>query len=495
MCPPIDLTEQTLNDAPNDIQFHINRSESFLASFSNENRIIDLSDFEDLYYAACAKIKEFLHRADILVANGFKRPRDDFIRFPYVPLASIGPIKLGDFESCLLAQQSLLQSKQLTQLLDKAIKNRSLLHSPGPIARDKIDSSITRQSGHIGQIEKGISTTTYESAQTATIRCRMEGIESSSSANTLLGVSKMSSGMIFAQLAEKYRFSSGNVGSCVKPTAGPGSNPTPECAEIKKYVSPYNLEERAKKLDEPGRPEMPCICDPECICVPLCASDPDQNCLCEENGLFVRVTEGMDIDDLDVPDLVRRKRESSESTDYSVRSAAGHARLRGDNKTLWERNIDPSFDERVALEEIANQGYQQEAQATSEFDSSKPLQSTSTELDGILCSSNLVQSSEGYAASLYHIEAFGSHSRRLEFDCREALVRPFAKQCATPPRGQDPRASVTKRFFSGAFDSIPPETAFIDSLQGVLKGATTKQGNKRTLTDVSLPTLKRTFRR
>ncbi len=58
-----------------------------------------------------------------------------------------------------------------------------------------------------------------------------------------------------------------------------------------------------KRLDRPGLPEMPCICDPECMCADLCAGDLTQNCLCEENGLFCRVTEGWDIDDLDVSDL------------------------------------------------------------------------------------------------------------------------------------------------------------------------------------------------
>ena len=68
------------------------------------------------------------------------------------------------------------------------------------------------------------------------------------------------------------------------------------------YISPYNLNERIKRLDRPELPELPCICDPECMCFDLCAGDLTQNCLCEENGLFCRITEGWDIDDLDIPD-------------------------------------------------------------------------------------------------------------------------------------------------------------------------------------------------
>jgi len=59
-----------------------------------------------------------------------------------------------------------------------------------------------------------------------------------------------------------------------------------------RYISPYNLDERMKRLDRPGLPEKPCICDPECMCADLCADDLTQNCLCEENGLFCLVTEG-----------------------------------------------------------------------------------------------------------------------------------------------------------------------------------------------------------
>ena len=68
------------------------------------------------------------------------------------------------------------------------------------------------------------------------------------------------------------------------------------------YISPYNLNERIKRLNRPGLPELPCICDPECMCFDLCAGDLTRNCLCEENGLFARITEGWDIDDLDIPD-------------------------------------------------------------------------------------------------------------------------------------------------------------------------------------------------
>lgn len=84
-----------------------------------------------------------------------------------------------------------------------------------------------------------------------------------------------------------------------------------------RYISPYNLDERMKRLDRPGLPEMPCICDPECMCADLCAGDLTQNCLCEENGLFCRVTEGWDIDDLDVPDLEGVKQSNFVDTRHS----------------------------------------------------------------------------------------------------------------------------------------------------------------------------------
>lgn len=74
------------------------------------------------------------------------------------------------------------------------------------------------------------------------------------------------------------------------------------------YISPYNLNERAKIWTKPGVAEKPCICDSDCLCYSLCQTDLTQNCLCEDNPSFVRVTEGASIDDLDVPDLVRLRK-------------------------------------------------------------------------------------------------------------------------------------------------------------------------------------------
>lgn len=84
-----------------------------------------------------------------------------------------------------------------------------------------------------------------------------------------------------------------------------------------RYISPYDLNERMKRLDRSGLPMMPCTCDPECICADLCAGDLTQYRLCEENGLFCWVTEGWDIDDLDVPDLEGLKQSNSVKTSNS----------------------------------------------------------------------------------------------------------------------------------------------------------------------------------
>ena len=124
------------------------------------------------------------------------------------------------------------------------------------------------------------------------------------------------------------------------------------------YVSPYNLEERAKKLNNPDGPEKPCICDEDCICAALCASDPTQNCLCEENSLFVRVTEGMDIDDLDVPDLVRRRSQTSVSTRSSETTTA-----RLDESLIEEEEADPMIDGQDVAQMLAGAAFHQQDDA------------------------------------------------------------------------------------------------------------------------------------
>ena len=43
---------------------------------------------------------------------------------------------------------------------------------------------------------------------------------------------------------------------------------------------------------------LACACSLDCICAPLCAAEPDGECLCIENNLFSQVTKGVDVDKL-----------------------------------------------------------------------------------------------------------------------------------------------------------------------------------------------------
>ena len=63
-------------------------------------------------------------------------------------------------------------------------------------------------------------------------------------------------------------------------------------------VNPHDLTSRIEKLDDPNAPNHPCLCDPDCLCAPLCAGEPDEDCLCETNPLFWRVTTGYEIEEL-----------------------------------------------------------------------------------------------------------------------------------------------------------------------------------------------------
>ena len=196
------------------------------------------------------------------------------------------------------------------------------------------------------------------------------------------------------------------------------------------YISPYNLEERAKKLKNPSAPQYPCICDPECVCTPLCASDPSKNCLCEENGLFVRVTEGMDIDDLNVPDLIRRRRSDSELS--SAASELGSGLFSVDDVTT---DCQAFFIQNIDID-IANQESQQKSifEQNFEFGGRADAQG----LRGTMLDSA--------RESLYGVpsDKYGSFGYKISTGPHRKS--PFSQQYTAPPKAASKRSTV-KRIF------------------------------------------------
>lgn len=359
--------------------------------------MLDLGQLEDLFYAACAKLKELLQGVDILLTNGFRGIHDTYFTYHNEPLRSLGPISIGAFRNSLLIHESILYSNGLQSLLNRGVIEKNSRGSKDCCHHGvTLGESTTRysvQRGNREGTEEYVNLPHHDIEQSPRWQAEVEGLQNKSN---------MSCGMVFGELAEKYRPMALNVeveGSMIERKSTPEA-PQAFQKEVltREYISPYNLNERAKKLNVPGGPEMPCICDPECICAPLCASDPTQNCLCEENGLFVRVTEGMDIDDLDVPDLVRRQRqlsEASESSTPSLNTADG-------SSSQWPlhsaASVDavPSLDDQYGvMDEVEKQIREQKTQASNNVTGPGPMLDTASQLYDELSISGILESSEG----------------------------------------------------------------------------------------------------
>lgn len=360
--------------------------------------------------------------------NGFRQANDDYLAYACAPLRDLGPIQLGDFKDCLIAQHKLLLSEELAGILDAGIRSmHRSSHYP-------YQASI--------YIQEQAQISNFQTAGSKRAFCAAEAAESvrsdswSSKLSHLLDVTNMSSGMISAHLAEKHR-------NIIYPTCDSRATDTthfqPEANA--RYISPYNLNERAKKLLAPNAAKFPCICDPECICTALCAIDLSRDCLCEENGLFVRVTGGMNIDDLDVPDLERR----ANSTSGSEISSVSDCSSRQDDGIL-EHFSSLEAKEQVMFSDMDIQKSQQKAQVLDEFDFAGPEGRQQSSFDDLLGSEghNPSHTSTGFDALPYM-----SLSRATAAFDQSALRRPFSTPCDTPPRRPSTRLAVAERLFGG----------------------------------------------
>ena len=493
-----DHLTQKISHGPNDLPFHISQTNACSLAISNVT-IFDLGKFEDLYYAACAKVQDHLHKADILLDNGFKSLHEDYFKYTCVPLVALNPVTLGEFKDCLLAQHNLLRGDQLMALLRQGINRVSLCNrtwqSTRGFIKDPNDSQHDREQMLSGQLSDD-SIGCEQPSPKWLFRHEATRPRDWDHLNHTIN---MSSGMIFAQLAEKYRNTPGipvtsqqNAGQTISSNINRGDSVANHSQE---YVSPYNLDERAKKLYAAGAPDMPCICDPECICAPLCAGDLTQNCLCEENGLFARVTEGMDIDELDVPDLERRKKQGSAD---SISSKASASPARNDAPPQMDEMpvceiIKAITDKEGASNEIRSQQLEQVGQEISRCGPSTFSQSSANGFDAILTGFDdalLLRSSQ----ARYWAEAQSAPPTQSILFSPEALRRPISKECDTPPRRQSTRSIVTGRCFPpmGAYGSATNGVSIIsDSLPTILAGSgrIAKSTSKRILAAVTTPSL------
>ena len=473
------------------------RSSIFFDSTPYNITILKLAEFEDLYYATCAKLKELYQGVEILIANGFKSPGNPYFTYQSTPLAELGAVKIDDFKASLLVYEDILYSYSVRQLLNKGILERS--------RHDDIKNSedFNKRGAATSVSEHGQNSALYHATRNDSEghmhlwhgvlkqkrRWRLD-------VGGLRDIRNMSCGMIFGQLAEKYRplvMSLKSEAFMIDRSSTPKVPRTCHRKSIFEYVNPYNLDERAKKLNTPGGPELPCICDPDCVCAPLCASEPSQNCLCEENGLFARVTEGMNIDDLDVPDLVRCQRQVSESSESNTSSplttGRGFPSWQAFN-AAYRAAVSPFLDHHLASSEVEEQRKDQRklvCDNTEELATTSNLSCQHDQPEG-------VKSISGKMTLPYagNDDMWGRPYEKPPWVSspayRDALRKPFAKLCDYPPK----RSSVAKRTTSSSKSrSLTGKRRFAIS-QGQCSQAgsgnickVVKKGSKRELADTS----------
>ena len=471
-----DLFPQKVSNGPNDIKFHAVQTDKFFLTVPFDITIVQLGEFEDLYYATCAKLKELSHWVDVHLTNGFKSPSDTYFQYQCPRLEQLDPVSVGDFKASLLIYEIILNSSEIVEPLNKGVIKR-IMRENRLDNRTQLDSAryATQNApdGTCGHTEQ------HQNSRQEVFQTNLRWL---TGIGGLQNMKNMSCSMIYGSLAEKHRptiIGNESLGISINRQSTPDAPQVFREANVDKiYISPYNLEERAKKLNAPGGPEMPCICDPDCICAPVCASDLTQNCLCEENGLFARVTQGMDIDDLDVPDLVRPDREGSETSRSSVVSLLPDITTIRESPTdgFYYSPVDVAFDnEQDAIKEIRKQQRQLEYQLSNDTESEDAFPAYESFASPYLFDSD------------FWVRENMAPPRVSSLAYREALLRPFAKECEYPPR----RASIARRLFFSRSNTLRESKKLPNG--GETK--VSKQGKKRSLAEISFNGLKLALRR
>ena len=298
----------------------------------------DLGELEDLYYATCAKLKERLDDINIRLANKFIRPEENYFSYNSEGFGVPDPVTASDWKATLLAHAAFLYDPLVEEIMTRAVflkhKRANEDEPPGrlpfngnfPGLRDVRNMSSGMIFGCLSEKYRiTIFQEELEKAQAAELQKTHVSVDGRHIRSKPKDRGRGSGGTSSIVHSHNYKERVAQIDKQSDSTEAKATgnidqhnfmhgSKSPASETLKReqyneitdqpqqrYISPYNLDERAKKLGRAGGPEKPCICDPECICVPLCAPDPTKNCFCEENALFCRVTEGMDIDDLLYP--------------------------------------------------------------------------------------------------------------------------------------------------------------------------------------------------
>ena len=279
--------------------------------------MVDLGELEDLYYAACGKLKELLGRVNLYLLNKFKAPEDHYFTYTSKAYKHLGPITVKEFKAFLLAQEEILYNNGMLKMMSKAVRRKN--------ERASMKKNSHKRVGNPNDISSG-----EERGFPSPYKRFSPGCGWPRDIGGLRDIREQPCGMIFGELAEKYRtiIHKERLESLRKQPVDRNyqifaEQDKNQCDPDTTYISPYNLEERPKKPNMSIGAEVPFICDQEYICAPPCARDLAQNYLREENGLLCRLTEGCDIDDSNLTNLRNEKKQVSHEVIPQARQEAG----------------------------------------------------------------------------------------------------------------------------------------------------------------------------
>ena len=404
--------------------------------------IPQLGGFEDLYYASVAKLKNLSSNVEILLTNGFMVEADMYFSYKNNPLSSLGLVTLGSFKEFLKTQEAILRDESLTALLQKGIVRKGM-------------QSKLRRAGGQQQTSHGLGWL-----------MNVQGLQD---------VFSMNSAIILGNLAEKHHFAvnkaklqphkaaqDSQAYVANQHVAKEDTADIMGLANLKLDENHFDLTDLAQlKIDDKATDDkttklektaqFPCICDPDCICYGVCASDPTQDCLCEENPLFVQITEGANIDDLDVPDLVRDETHDSDiESDADTMSVTSSISPSYSQASTDEHEPDEDEDQILLTDEQGKNVNETSSRSmgdhiwtTSEgFILKKERKFTNDEMNELIMNN-------GYYNNIRGIPPPGMS----KFTFLKALKEPYLEECAHPPRRMSTRPSVIS-YFGGSRKSF-----------------------------------------
>ncbi|OCL15435.1 hypothetical protein AOQ84DRAFT_384020 [Glonium stellatum] len=274
---------------------------------SSSPRQRDLSDYEDVFYATCAKTRELHENLAIRFESGFLTP-DAVLHERGENLLSYAPFTAREMLKYLEVTWSILLDPRLLIALDNSVRRDRVRHSQGVTLEPNFDpnNNTPEFTAHLrrsltDRLGKGRSLP--EDALTG-----------------LMDVAKMSPGHVNALLWEKYRplvaeeqrlkehenllrarhaaearaarFASMSAeehrARALAIIDGRSVTPAPADVDIKSILDPLRpfYGEGSNIFDSVATPSTSCDCMLSCICKTSCFTEPEETCLCKRSSVF-----------------------------------------------------------------------------------------------------------------------------------------------------------------------------------------------------------------